>query len=69
MHSCNVNCGLTSFVVQSKLNDNSSPLRTMITSVNIDSIMINLCLLLNLAEYPGPSSGEEFHEKSAETFK
>ena len=41
----------------------------MITSVNIDSIKIKLCLLLNLAEYPGPSSGEEFHGKSAETFK
>ena len=52
---------------QSKFHD--SPLCTMITSVNIDSIKIKLCLLLNLAEYPGPSSGEEFHGKSAETFK
>lgn len=56
-------------MVQSKLNDNSSPLRTMITSENTDSIKIKLCLLLNLAEYPGPSSGEEFHGKNAETFK
>ena len=42
----------------------------MITSVNIDhGIKFKLCLLLNLAEYAGPSSGEEINGKSAGTFK